>query len=209
MPTKIADIVFDLGNVLISVDRNKAYQRLLPQLPPKMAELLLNDKPAFEKLLVKPTAALETGKASFDEFRSTVERTFGMPPGRLDFLSIWCDMFSIDEEMVAFGESLSNRYGTWLASNTSKVHYDWILSRFPAVAFYKAAALSYELGVMKPDPDYYEKVIRRLQIYPRTSVFIDDLPENVLSAVEAGMKGIVFENRAQLIRDLQTLGVDV
>jgi putative hydrolase of the HAD superfamily len=205
----IENIVFDLGNVLVPVDRGNAYLRLRPYLPPEMTRLLHEDRESFEDLFRGPAAALETGTVDFHQFRLTMEGILGIELDEDAFQQIWCDMFSVDEEMVALGESLSGVYNTWLASNTSVVHYAWILERFPRVAFYRAAALSYELGAMKPAAAYYEKAIVRLGIEPACSVFIDDSEENVAGAIRAGMHGIVFTNRQRLLGELRSRGIAI
>jgi FMN phosphatase YigB (HAD superfamily) len=203
----IENIVFDLGNVLVPVDRSHAYLKLRPYLSAEMTRLLHEDREAFEGLFREPAAALETGAIDFHHFRVTMERILVIELGDDLFRQIWCDMFSLDEEMVELGECLSGLYNTWLASNTSVVHYAWILQRFPRVAFYRGAALSYELGVMKPAEAYYEKAMVRFGIEPASSVFIDDIEENVSGAIRAGMHGIVFKNRQQLLGELESRGI--
>ena len=209
MTKTVHNIVFDLGNVLIPVDRQRAYKKLAPFLPPDKERLLREDTPAFERLLVKPAAALESGKISFDEFQTTIKSTLGIDSNDMDFRSIYCDMFSLNEQMVGLGSELSQQYNTWLASNTSDVHYMWVLERYPEVAFYRSAALSYELGVMKPAAEFYRKAISYFNIDPRRSVFIDDLEDNVAAAIESGMIGIVFKEYDLLIPKLESLGIDI
>ncbi|MEJ2717165.1 MAG: HAD family phosphatase [Deltaproteobacteria bacterium] len=205
----IENIVFDLGNVLVPVNREIAYVRLRPYLPAEMSRLLEKDRERFEELFEGPATELETGIIDFHQFRLLMQPVLGIELDEDEFQRIWCDMFTVDEEMVALGEFLSGFYNTWLASNTSLVHYAWILERFPRVAFYRAAALSYELGAMKPAAAYYERAIDRLGIEPACSVFIDDIEENVAGAIRAGMHGIVFKNRQQLLGELQGRGITI
>jgi putative hydrolase of the HAD superfamily len=205
----IRDIVFDLGKVLCPFDWKIAYRRLLPHLPAEKACLLLQDRKAFEEFFREPSIALETGIIDFGRFQLVIQEALGISLNADEFRLIWCDIFQLDEEMVALGESLSRRYRTWLASNTNQAHYEWILARFPRVAFFRDAALSYELGVMKPHPDYYEKVIRKFEIVPAHSVFIDDLEQNIEGALRAGMNAVLFRGREQLLDDLRRLGVEV
>jgi glucose-1-phosphatase len=122
---------------------------------------------------------------------------------------IWCDMFRVNEEMVALGRRLTSAYDTVLASNTSRAHHDWIIERLPQVAFFRAAALSYELGVMKPARAYYERTIDLFAIDPGRAVFIDDLSDNVAAAVNCGFHGIVFSGIRDLLPELESLGVRV
>jgi FMN phosphatase YigB (HAD superfamily) len=205
----IENIVFDLGNVLVPLHREQAYLKLTPCLPPEMTRLLQEDVERFEYFFEEPAIALETGAIDFHQFRLAVGRILGIELDEEEFLEIWCDMFSVDEGMVALGESLSGPYNTWLASNTSLVHYAWIMERFPKVAFYRAAALSYELGVMKPDAAYYEKALVRFGIDPARSIFIDDREENVAGAIRAGMDGIVFKDRPRLLDELRGRGITI
>jgi putative hydrolase of the HAD superfamily len=209
MNRTINHILFDLGNVLVPVDWEMAFRNLLPHLPPGRAKLLREDRQAFVDLLSEPAIALETGVTNSDQFYGAVTEILGTDLNRDDFLEIWCNIFSLDESMVSLGKSLSRDYGTWLVSNTSRIHYEYIVEKFPGVLFYKDAALSCDLGVMKPAATYYEKAVQKFGIVPSQAVFIDDLQENVEGAMRAGITGIVFRNRKQLVEELQRLGVNV
>jgi len=205
----IRDILFDLGNVLAPVDWNKAFARLKPHLSPEFARLLQEDVESFRRLFRKPGIELESGRIDLDGFREAVTGILGVTFSPEEFRSIWCDIFRLDENMACLGRHLSARYGTWLASNTSREHYIWILEKFPEVKFYRDAALSFEFGVMKPAVEYYEKAAKKFGIKAQSAVFIDDLAENVDGAIRAGMHGIVFSTKKQLVADLENLGVKV
>jgi glucose-1-phosphatase len=209
MDHTINHILFDLGNVLVPVGWEVAFRKLLPHLPPERASLLRGDRPAFMNLLREPAIALETGATDTDEFYGAMTEILGTDLNRDDFLEIWCNIFSLDEGMISLGEELSRHYGTWLVSNTSRIHYEYIVEKFPRVVFYKDAALSFDLGVMKPAAAYYEKALQKFGVDRSQAVFIDDLEENVEGAVRAGIAGIVFHNRNQLVEELQKLGVNV
>jgi HAD superfamily hydrolase (TIGR01509 family) len=209
MKRTINHILFDLGNVLVPVHLEIAFSKLLPHLPPERARLLTEDRQAFIELLNEPAIALETGVTNRDQFYGAASDILGTDLNRDDFLEIWCNIFSLDEGMISLGESLSESYGTWLVSNTSRIHYEYIIGKFPRVKFYKEAALSFDLGVMKPSSAYYKKAIEKFGIDPFQAVFIDDLAENVEGAVRAGITGIVFRNRNQLVQELKSLDVNV
>ena len=209
MSKTIDHIVFDLGNVLVPIEKQRAHDKLVQHLPPDMEKLLREDVSAFDRLLIKPTVALESGVISFSEFQMTVKSILGINSNDMDFHTVYCDIFSLNRNMVDLGVSLSQQYNTWLASNTSDVHYMWILKRFPEVAFYKAAALSFQLGVLKPATEYFRKAISLFNIDPQRSVFIDDLEENVAAAIQSGMFGIVFKGHSLLLQELERLGIEI
>ncbi len=203
------NILFDLGNVLVRIHRDRAYARLTPKLSPSLKKLLETDRKQFEQIFSSNVAQLETGSISFPEFHRLMIRALGVDFSNVEFLEIWCDIFYLDRNMVNLGAALSKKYRTLLVSNTSEAHYRWIADRFPEVAFFNDAALSYELGVMKPYPEYYEQAVKKFGINPHRSVFIDDTEENVEGAMRAGMKGIVFKDRLQLMDQLTGLGIVV
>lgn len=205
--TSIRHIVFDLGNVLVHLDRETPLRRLFPHLPPDRAALARADRAAFDALIEEPAIALETGHIDFAGFHARVCEILGiaLTEDRLHF--IWCDMFRVNKGMVALGKQLTASYDTVLASNTSRAHYEWIVEKFPEVSFFRAAALSYELGVLKPARRYYEEAIDRFAIDPGRAVFIDDLAQNVAGAEQCGFSGIVFTGMAPLLRELKGLGI--
>ncbi|MEW6530807.1 MAG: HAD family phosphatase [Thermodesulfobacteriota bacterium] len=203
----IRDIVFDLGNVLLRVNRPTVYERLTPYLPRDRARLLREDPKAFERLFHSSIAELETGRITFDRFQDQVEEILGMHMDPEEFRFAYCDAFSLDAEMVRLGKALSVRYRTWLASNTSEADYRYILESFPQVSFYRSAALSYKLGVMKPARAYFERTIEQFGIEPKSAIFIDDLEANVQAAMQVGLHGIVFKGYPSLLVELERLGV--
>jgi HAD superfamily hydrolase (TIGR01509 family) len=204
---QITDILFDLGNVLVRFDWDIALSRLEPRLSSDMASLLKEDKQAFKKLFYEPGNALESGEIDFEKFHRIMSARLAISIEEKEFCRIWCDIFELDEDMASLGEELSKDYGTWLVSNTSEAHYQWIINKFPRVLFYRDAALSFDLRVMKPSDKYYSLLIEKFGIDPARSVFIDDIQENVDGAVRAGMKGIVFRGRDRLVAELATMGV--
>jgi HAD superfamily hydrolase (TIGR01509 family) len=56
----------------------------------------------------------------------------------------------------------------------------------------------------KPDPAIYLDVLKRLGAEPYQAVFVDDLQENIDTANWLGMHGIVFENSAQAMADVES-----
>jgi len=201
------DILFDMGNVLMPFDWDIALRRLLPHISSGPATLLQNDRKAFKVLFQEPTTALESGRITFERFHATMNQILGAGIPLVEFRRIWCDIFRMNEKTVALGEHLSKRYRTWLVSNTNSAHYEWVVEKFPRVVFYRGAALSYELGVMKPATGYYDLVMTRFGIEPARAIFIDDLQENVEAAIRSGMCGIVFQGHEMLEQRLRELGV--
>ena len=64
---------------------------------------------------------------------------------------------------------------------------------------------SHEAGMSKPDPRIYQLACDGLGVPAADMVFLDDLPENVTAARQAGMHGVLFEGTGQALADIQAL----
>jgi epoxide hydrolase-like predicted phosphatase len=65
--------------------------------------------------------------------------------------------------------------------------------------------ISAEIGLVKPDPRLYRLALDRLGVAPGEAVFIDDFPENVQAARQAGLHAIHFTSPDQARQELQDL----
>ena len=64
---------------------------------------------------------------------------------------------------------------------------------------------SHEVGMMKPDKRIYALTCERLKLTSQEVIFIDDVEENIASACEFGIHGIVFKDNQQVISDIESL----
>ena len=142
----IRNILFDLGNVLVPVDRSIAYGRLGPYLPPEKKRLLTEDLPAFERLLQEPVQALETGRIDFARFRLETSDILGIRVGADAFHRIWCDMFQLDHGMIAFNGpkkcSVVNCPMAWISPLCSACRIPRVHCSEPCRASHSTALLS-------------------------------------------------------------------
>lgn len=98
-------------------------------------------------------------------------------------------------------------YKTAILSNAEAAAKE--LSRQPRYRVFDLIVLSCAVGTSKPEREIYEITARRLETPPEQCVFIDDRPAFVAGAVAVGMKGILYRDLAQLVKDLADLGVRV
>jgi HAD superfamily hydrolase (TIGR01509 family) len=55
----------------------------------------------------------------------------------------------------------------------------------------------------KPDPRIYQLACDRLAVRPEQVVFLDDRPDFVEAALEAGITAILFQDNEQAIADIE------
>lgn len=90
-----------------------------------------------------------------------------------------------------------------LTNNGPLVHlHRWTLAPDLARLAEHRFLVSSAFGTLKPDPEVFRRALDRLGFAPAETFFIDDMPENVAGAREAGLSGVVFTDAARLERDL-------
>ncbi len=89
----------------------------------------------------------------------------------------------------------------------SNVRKNWVEKVFTEkdLSLFDALCLSNETGVVKPDSRAYIAAAAGLDIEPQEAVFIDDITANISGAEAVGMRGIVYQNLAQLKAELGTI----
>jgi epoxide hydrolase-like predicted phosphatase len=88
---------------------------------------------------------------------------------------------------------LSNAGDNWLEEMFSK----------DDLALFDDILLSYEVGFIKPQSEFYQLAAERLKLKPQECLFIDDSTGHCAGADKVGMKTIHYKNFDQVREDLQ------
>ena len=195
-------ILFDLGNVLVDVDYREAIRRFPPL--PCPGEEVINRIIAAG--LIRET---NLGRLAPVPFFERARDLVGLPP-EMDFdafRAAYCSIFRAKPEMDALLAQLAPRCRLGMLSNTDIMHHHAIAERFPIFSVPSVRVLSYEVGLLKPDPAIYRLAAARLGLAPAEVLFVDDLPENVAGAQAAGLPAVLFTGAAALAGELRNRGV--
>jgi len=113
------------------------------------------------------------------------------------------------EGMEEILDSLHKRFKLAAVINESKdwADYKFEISKFRA--FFDKIFISGEIGLKKPNSEFFRHVLKNIKALPEECVFIDDQERNCLSAKKEGIRSIVFINPKQLKKDLAKLGIEV
>ncbi len=188
--TKVKNIVFDLGKVLLNLDFDailKSFQALGMK-----KEVIDNSQVYFHPVFY----ALETGAITPVEFRRQVREFIGNPELTDDQIdSAWsaiiCD---IPPQRVAMLQRLASDFRLFLFSNTNEIHmqklYRWFRKTygFEFNSLFEKDFYSHIINARKPDLNAYLKIIEIAGITPSETLFIDDLKKNIVGAQKAGMQ---------------------
>ncbi|MCF7848271.1 MAG: HAD family phosphatase [Kiritimatiellales bacterium] len=178
--------LFDIGKVLVNFD----LQGLLQAIADGSGQPLM---PQSERDLAMH-AAVESGRISDEEFVQYLNGAKGLSWTVDDLTGIWSGMFSINETGYRlYNDALQSGVPACMFSNLAQHHVDAIEHNWPGF-FTKAASLffSYQLGLSKPDPAIYQRVLADLGTEADQCFFIDDRPENIEAAQAAGISAHRF-----------------
>jgi putative hydrolase of the HAD superfamily len=171
--------LYDIGRVLLDFDFEGSLARILPPDCPDPKERLshlLDRKDEFESGAIDPDEYIDWAlgmlgsKVSHAEFRHAWQRIF--TPNR--------PMWERVRQLNAAGHRLI------LFSNTNAIHCPWVFEEYPEFSLFDAAVLSYEVGAIKPHPPIYQNAIDTHSLVPESTLYIDDLPENIATGREFG-----------------------
>jgi HAD superfamily hydrolase (TIGR01509 family) len=142
---------------------------------------------------------VDSGLISYDEFTEKIGKMAGIAADEARRL---IESNVNDEKILELVETLKPKYKIGMLSNAGA---DWLNRLFNERQrrLFDATALSYETGIVKPDPRAYEIIAARLKIKPHEAVFIDDQEKYAAGAEAVGMKFILYRDYPQLRTDLE------
>lgn len=211
----IRNILFDLGGVLLHIDFQRTFEafgELIPKdLYDKTPAMRRHHKPVyyihsvFDSFEAKKSLQLfEVGGIPEAEFRSRLQEIAGIKVSDEQFDAAWnALLLDYPEDRIRMVQSLSKDFRVFLLSNTNSIHcryYNQMLKVDHGIEslghLMEHAYYSFEMGLRKPDPLIYFKVMKQSNLKPEETLFLDDCEENLEAAKRLGIKTeLVSENR--------------
>ncbi len=208
MSTKIKNIIFDLGGVILDIDENIVYKEL-EKMGVNIAEL------AHSKDFIDIMSKFDTGIYTAPTFRRKMKALVGqdkMTDQRFD--ATWNAMLlDIPRERIEAIEQVKKHYKIFLMSNTNEIHYDLYVRdlqlRFGYNEFdalFNKSYFSFDIHLEKPDPRFFELILDHEGLVPEETLFIDDTAANIKVAKSLGINTYHI-SRDELVRNLFENGV--
>ena len=147
--------------------------------------------------------AFDKGLISHDEYVSGVQDAVGSPPPSLDDLQE--NQIVKNQPLLDFIAALKPKYKIAILSNISD---DWItrvLLNKEDQGLFDTIVQSNDVGLAKPDTEIFALTCERLGVSPEEAIMVDDRPRNVTGAIEAGLKGLIYEDFNRFKTELTAL----
>lgn len=183
-------VYFDLGNVLLSFDPERACRNLASRLD-------ITDAQAHAAVYESGVQdRFEHGEVSGEQFADDIRQRLGVTDAdiaTMDVLDAISDMFTPVDTMLGVLQQVREqgcRVG--LLSNTCHAHWDWIeRQKYEVLDFeFEVTILSYEVGSMKPDEAIYGAAEEAAGLKGDRILFLDDKQENVDGALQRGWHAV-------------------
>ena len=181
---KPTTLIFDMGGVLVHLDWDRVCDPLA-RLSDQSADVVL--KEVVNGPIVKYAMM---GLIGPQQFHETLCQRLSISLGYDEFAEIWVRLLSANEEIVPLIDSLKTQYRLVLASNTDRIHFAFCSKHFNVLQRFSTFFLSYEMGLLKPDPAFFHDVLAGLGTAPEECVFVDDRLENVEAARSVGITSL-------------------
>ena len=175
-------IIFDFGDVFINLRKEQSlveFQQLGLNGP---NEDLLAHNDLFEKGKINELEFINCfskyiPNASLEEITKAWNSVIGdFPLYRLEFLQM-----------------LAGKYRLFLLTNTDSIHIERFEHKV-GMSFYsdfyrcfEKVYYSYEMGMRKPDPEIFNTILRKHDLSPRRTLFVDDKKVNTDVAASLGL----------------------
>lgn len=187
---QIDTILFDLGGVILDLDKDKCFNEF-SKLGIDLSESGLGFYGQSGLL-----GELELGRIEEEDFYHRFRAQHKVDIGNDEIRSAWNSfLVGIPETRLNFLKMLKKKYKLYLLSNTSKIHHDYWQSMFHyssnevgAHHFFEGIFCSFETHIAKPDVTAFETVIHKTSINPDHTLFFDDSQANIDSAKYLGFK---------------------
>ena len=189
MDSKIKNVIFDLGGVLINLDFDSCLNAFRTAGFTNIEEQVrqMQGNGVFSRF--------ELGEISPEEFRDAIrkEADESLTDRKID--DMWNLMLlDIPREKLDLLLKLREHYMVYLLSNTNRIHWDYACEQmfcyrgFRVNDFFEDIFLSFEMHKAKPEKDIYEQMMKEANILPEETFFIDDSAINCQAAISLGIQ---------------------
>ncbi len=192
----IKNIIFDYGNVIFEINFQKAQQAL--------SQLGITDIDGFFAHKEHNTLFddFETAAISEDEFRAGIRvAANNMDLSDQEIDAAWNSLLigvppTIHDTLLKVRE----KYRTFLLSNNNVIHYKYIVSYLDREfgmadnsSLFEKAYYSQDMFLRKPNVEIFKKVIEENNLVPEETLFIDDSPQHLVGAKQAGFNTLLMD----------------
>lgn len=189
MEGPIDAVVFDIGGVLLDWNPRYLYRQLF------------DDEQEMERFLSE-ICTLEWHQAHDrgKPFQVSCDELAALHPAYAEMIHAWGRR---SEEMVAgpidgsveiLRRLKAERVPCYALTNMETETFPLRVKRFPFMSWFDGVLVSSFEGVVKPEPEIFERLLERFNLVAERTLFVDDSQRNVDAARALRMQAVLFES---------------
>ena len=188
--TKIKNIIFDLGGVIINIDYNKSTEAMR-KLSRTGSAIEFSQKQQSNLFDL-----YETGTSTCHQFRDQLRQEYNLEATDEQIDEAWNAMLlDIPAERIELLRELDKTHRLFLLSNTNAIHliaFNKIVAdsfTIPSLdSLFEKTYYSHLIGQRKPDAVVFEQIVQENNLNKAETLFIDDSIQHIVSAKEVGLQ---------------------
>lgn len=194
----IKNLIFDLGNVLISFRPAEFFDK--KDFPGIIKSTILSDifgSPEWLRLDngdINTSQAIDAIAQKSSLKREEIAHIFNL---RTEM------MFPLDDNVRLLPELKKRGFRLYYLSNFPIDIFEEIKTGYFFFKYFEGGIISSEVKFSKPDRRIFEILLEKYKLIPSESLFIDDVEVNVKAAEGSGMKGLITYGSKDISREIE------
>lgn len=197
------NIIFDLGNVLLSFNpmeylRSKISEERIQEVFKAIFQSeewimldrgTITEKEAINNIIEKNSIYRDDINLAFED---------------------WYGILKPIEETIKVLEDLKDKgYNIYYLSNFHELAFKEVSTNNSFFELFDGGVVSYEEKIIKPEEEIYRLILKRYNLAPNETIFIDDTKVNVEGAEKLGITTVFLKNPSKLRYELRKLNLDI
>jgi len=194
----VKNIIFDLGNVLISFKPSEYFDK--NKYPKTIKATILSD--IFDS---KEWLLLDNGEITTSEAIDTIASKSSLNKEEIAHIfNLRTDlMFPLDPNVRLLPELKKRGLMLYYLSNFPMDIFEEISTGYYFFKHFDGGLISAEAKFSKPDSRIYKILLKRYSLIPTECLFIDDIEMNVRAAEALGMNGLVTHGSLEISKEIE------
>lgn len=197
------NIIFDLGNVLLSFNP-------MEYLKSKISEEKIQEvyKAIFQS---EEWIMLDRGTITEKEAINNIieKNSIYRDDISLAFEDWYAILKPIEETIKVLEDLKSKGYNIYYLSNFHELAFKEVSIKNSFFELFDGGVVSYEEKIIKPEEEIYRLILKRYNLAPNETIFIDDTKVNVEGAEKLGITTVFLKNPSKLRYELRKLNLDI
>jgi glucose-1-phosphatase len=194
----VKNIIFDLGNVLISFKPSEYFDK--NNYPEAIKATILSDIFGSEEWQMLDNGAITT----FEAIDAIAKRSSLKKEEIAHIFNLRTDLlFPLDPNIRLLPALKKRGFKLYYLSNFPLDIFDEVRSGYFFFRYFDGGLISAEAKSSKPHPAIYKILFDKYSLLAEESLFIDDNEENVRTAESLGMKSIVTHGSLEISKEIE------